>query len=115
MQVIHTISEGIVAFLMERGDHAKVMMRSVARELLATCVLRALMNQITPYNINKARALPHLASHSFLSLRNELLLSLASYASVAVGSKLFSPPLKRHRRGIHELAALSGFTVFTLA
>jgi len=62
MQVIHTMSEGIVAFLMERGDHAKVMMRSVARELLATCVLRALMGQITPYNINKVPVFPRPSS-----------------------------------------------------
>ena len=54
LQVIQTICEGIVAFLMERSDHAKVMMRSVARELLATCVFRALMGLLTPYNINKA-------------------------------------------------------------
>lgn len=43
-----------MAFLMERNDHSKVMMRSVARELLATCVMRPLMGLATPYNINKA-------------------------------------------------------------
>ena len=42
-----------MAFLMERSDHAKTIMRSVARELLCTCVLRALIGQFTPYNINK--------------------------------------------------------------
>lgn len=51
--MIQAICEGIVAFLMERSDHSKVMMRSVARELLATCVFRALMGLLTPYNINK--------------------------------------------------------------
>lgn len=52
---------------MERNDHAKVMMRSVARELLATCVFRALMGLLTPYNINKVNSY---ATKS-LSLTNE--------------------------------------------
>lgn len=73
MQVIHTISEGLVAFLMERSDHAKTMMRSVARELLATCVLRQIILQFTPYNINKVRPflLPDDCSHGTCCTRPE--------------------------------------------
>ena len=65
-QVLKQISEGMVAFLMERSDHAKTIMRSVARELLCTCVLRALIGQFTPYNINKVSMLQlDLATHPF--------------------------------------------------
>lgn len=53
VQVLHTICEGVVAFLLDRSDHAKAMMRSVARELLATCVFRPLLGLVTPYYINK--------------------------------------------------------------
>ena len=50
--------EGLVALLMDRADYNKYMMRSVARDLLASLVFRPIMQHLTPYNINKVR-LPH--------------------------------------------------------
>lgn len=47
------VSEGLAAFVLERGDSSKIMIRSVARELLSSCVLRNLMFYFTPYTINK--------------------------------------------------------------
>ena len=43
-----------MAFLLERHDHAKPIMRSVARELLSSCVLRSIMTFFCPYTVNKA-------------------------------------------------------------
>ena len=45
--------EGLVAVLMDRADYNKYMMRSVARDLLASLVFRPMMQHLTPYNINK--------------------------------------------------------------
>ena len=45
--------EGLVALLMDRADYNKYMMRSVARDLLASLVFRPIMQHLTPYNINK--------------------------------------------------------------
>ena len=45
--------EGLVALLMDRADYQKFMMRSVARDLLASLVFRPIMQHMTPYNINK--------------------------------------------------------------
>lgn len=45
--------EGLVALLMDRADYHKFMMRSVARDLLASLVFRPIMQHMTPYNINK--------------------------------------------------------------
>lgn len=48
--------------MLERHDHAKPIMRSVARELLSSCVLRSIMTFFSPYTVNKARSLcppPH--------------------------------------------------------
>ena len=50
--------EGLVALLMDRADYHKFMMRSVARDLLASLVFRPIMQHLTPYNINKV-TLPH--------------------------------------------------------
>ncbi len=47
------VSEGLAAFVLERSDSSKTMVRSVARELLASCVLRNLMFYFTPYTLNK--------------------------------------------------------------
>ena len=53
MQVLRHMCEGLVALLMDRADYHKFMMRSVARDLLASLVFRPLMQHMTPYNINK--------------------------------------------------------------
>lgn len=45
--------EGLVALLMDRADYHKFMMRSMARDLLASLVFRPIMQHMTPYNINK--------------------------------------------------------------
>ncbi len=50
----------MVAFMLDRHDHAKPIMRSIARELLSSCVLRSLMTFFSPYTVNKA-------SHTFLT------------------------------------------------
>ena len=42
-----------MAFMLERHDHAKPILRSVARELLSSCVLRSLMSFFNPYTANK--------------------------------------------------------------
>ena len=47
-----------MAFLLERHDHAKPIMRSVARELLSSCVLRSIMTFFCPYTVNKACSTP---------------------------------------------------------
>ena len=47
--------EGLVALLMDRADYHTFMMRSVARDLLASLVFRPIMQHMTPYNINKVR------------------------------------------------------------
>lgn len=47
------VSEGLAAFVLERSDSSKTMVRAVARELLASCVLRNLMFYFTPYTLNK--------------------------------------------------------------
>ena len=47
-----------MAFMLERHDHAKPIMRSVARELLSSCVLRSIMTFFTPYTVNKAGCWP---------------------------------------------------------
>jgi PXA domain len=52
-QVIRMVSEGLAAFVLERSDSSKTMVRSVARELLASCVLRNLTFYFTPYTLNK--------------------------------------------------------------
>ena len=64
LQVMRHISEGLVAFMLERHDHAKPILRSVARELLSSCVLRCLMFFFNPYTANKVCA--HLTSHFLL-------------------------------------------------
>ena len=51
--------EGLVALLMDRADYNKYMMRSVARDLLASLVFRPMMQHLTPYNINKVLPLGH--------------------------------------------------------
>ena len=59
LQVLRHMCEGLVALLMDRGDYNKYMMRSVARDLLASLVFRPMMQHLTPYNINKVRPLGH--------------------------------------------------------
>ena len=53
LQVLRHMCEGLVALLMDRADYNKYMMRSVARDLLASLVFRPMMQHLTPYNINK--------------------------------------------------------------
>ena len=50
--------EGLVALLMDRADYQKFMMRSVARDLLASLVFRPMIQHMSPYNINKVLLLP---------------------------------------------------------
>ncbi len=50
------VSEGLAAFLLDRSDSSKTMVRSVARELLGSAVLRNLMFYFTPYTLNKVSA-----------------------------------------------------------
>ena len=57
-QVLKAVSEGLTALLLDRGDGRVPMIRSIARELLATAVLRNLMFFFTPYTLNKVRAPP---------------------------------------------------------
>ena len=52
-KVIRMVSEGLAAFVLEHSDSSKTMVRAVARELLASCVLRNLMFYFTPYTLNK--------------------------------------------------------------
>lgn len=52
-KVLRHMCEGLVALLMDRADYHKFMMRSVARDLLASLVFRPIMQHMTPYNINK--------------------------------------------------------------
>ncbi|KAK9807024.1 hypothetical protein WJX72_010915 [[Myrmecia] bisecta] len=52
-KVMKQISEGMVVFMLGRTDHATPMLRVVARELLASCVLRSFISFFTPYNANK--------------------------------------------------------------
>ena len=54
VQVIRHIAEGLVAFMLDRHDHAKPIMRSIARELLSSCVLRSIMTFFSPYTVIKA-------------------------------------------------------------
>ena len=48
----------MVAFMLDRHDHAKPIMRSIARELLSSCVLRSIMTFFSPYTVNKASSNP---------------------------------------------------------
>ncbi len=49
------VAEGLVAFLLERHDHGKPILRAASRELLSSCVLRSIMTFFTPFTANKAR------------------------------------------------------------
>lgn len=52
-RVLRAVSEGLTALLLDRADSRVAMIRAVARELLATAVLRNLMFYFTPYTLNK--------------------------------------------------------------
>ena len=56
VQVMRHVAEGLVAFLLERHDHGKPILRAASRELLSSCVLRSIMTFFTPFTANKARA-----------------------------------------------------------
>ncbi len=77
MQVLRHMCEGLVALLMDRPDYHKFMMRSVARDLLASLVFRPIMQHMTPYNINKV--------HSSLQAACMLLGSLSRCCIVSFG------------------------------
>ena len=53
MQVCRHMCEGLVAFLLDRADYNKFMMRVVGRDLLASLIFRSIMQHTTPYNVNK--------------------------------------------------------------
>ena len=42
-----------MAFLLERHDHAKPLIRSVVRELLCSCALRSAILFFNPYSLNR--------------------------------------------------------------
>ena len=70
--MLRHISEGLVAFLLERHDHAKPMIRSVARELLCSCALRSAILFFNPYSLNRVLARNGrscLKKHAYLSQR----------------------------------------------
>ena len=60
--MLQRMSDGMAAFVMDRGDYTYPMARAAARELLATCVLKQIVCLFTPYNLNKVR--PVLSSRS---------------------------------------------------
>ena len=72
MQVLRHMCEGLVALLMDRTDYHKFMMRSVARDLLASLVFRPIMQHMTPYNINKVLILATGTMHAHPTLLHEL-------------------------------------------
>lgn len=51
--MLQQLAQGMATCLMDKSDAAKPMMRSAARELLASCVLRPIVHLFTPYNIHK--------------------------------------------------------------
>ena len=53
-KMIKAVSDGLVRKLLRPSDYEQVVIRSIARELLASCVLRPLMMWATPYYVNKA-------------------------------------------------------------
>lgn len=61
-----------MAYLLERGDSSKAMLRSVTRELLAAAVLRNIMFYFTPYTLNKVRSQPAVYLHPTYMWLHEL-------------------------------------------
>ncbi len=77
MQVLRHMCEGLVALLMDRPDYHKFMMRSVARDLLASLVFRPIMQHMTPYNINKVHSSLQAACMLLVSLSCRCIVSLS--------------------------------------
>jgi PXA domain len=50
---MRTIAEGMATFMLDRNDSSKPMLRVIARELLACCVLRSIMGIFSPHFVNK--------------------------------------------------------------
>ncbi|CAL8462775.1 g2308 [Coccomyxa elongata] len=101
-KVMKQVSEGLVAFMLERHDHAKPILRSVARELLSSCVLRSLMSFFTPYTANKLilSLLREKVERKPLGVE-ELAAAAAAAASTA------EPPIKAQQSGIEQRARQS--------
>lgn len=53
-QYLRSVSEGVVAYLLDMADAQRPVARVVCRELLAAAVLRPLLMWATPYYANKA-------------------------------------------------------------
>ena len=53
LQFLRAVSEGIVAYTLDRSDLQRAATRVITRELLAGVVLRPLMMWMTPYYANK--------------------------------------------------------------
>ena len=104
VQVLRHMCEGLVALLMDRPDYHKFMMRSVARDLLASLVFRPIMQHMTPYNINKV--------HSSLQAACMLLVSLSCCCIVSLSlSSLLTPDESFACEGLHvAFVALSSRT-----
>lgn len=52
-KMLRDVSDGLVAHLLSPADKQGPLTRSIARELLSSCVLKPLMMFCTPYHINK--------------------------------------------------------------
>lgn len=52
-RMIRRMAEGVVGIILSKEDVARPALRSLGRELLATCVLRNVVMLFTPYNANK--------------------------------------------------------------
>ena len=62
-RMIRRMAEGVVGIILSKEDIQRPLLRSLGRELVATCVLRSIIMLFTPYNANKVRKLTHLLSH----------------------------------------------------
>ncbi|GMH39284.1 hypothetical protein BSKO_07182 [Bryopsis sp. KO-2023] len=52
-RVVRRIAEGVISVVMSRDDLSRPYVKSLVRELFATCVLRPLLMFFTPYNANR--------------------------------------------------------------
>ena len=122
VQFIRQICDGMAAYLMDKSDFNKIMMRAAARELLAACVVRPIMYYFTPYNINKVTmnqlVRPSVASccacgfcampqgmNQISPLHNCHLCCLASYAAVSLHALLTLPGMALGHKLTAQLAA----------
>lgn len=52
-RMIKRMAEGVVGIILKKADLQRPILRSLGRELLATCVLRNVVMLFSPYNANK--------------------------------------------------------------